>query len=276
MIPVLYEGDETRFISNGLGRLSDCISCSVTEQRNGIYELELTYPETGIHAKDIKKGRIILSAHQDGDDLQPFDIYRISKPLDGIFTVNAHHISYRLSKSTVLPFTAGSAAETISSLPAHIVPETPFTFWTDKSVVKEYNLQVPTSARSVLGGAEGSILSVFGKGEYLFNRFEVRLYLNRGENAGVTIRYGKNLAALEDVTDESDIFSGVVPFWSSPETGELVLLPEPVVYRAGVDTIGGILTVGGLLFKHGTEYLEVLKNRYKKIKPLFLNFVNNL
>ena len=44
MIPILYEKDETSFTSNGLGRLRDCISCVVTEERNGIYELTLTYP----------------------------------------------------------------------------------------------------------------------------------------------------------------------------------------------------------------------------------------
>ncbi len=41
MKPVLYEATETEFISNGMGRLSDAISCKVTEERNGQYELEL-------------------------------------------------------------------------------------------------------------------------------------------------------------------------------------------------------------------------------------------
>ncbi len=38
MIPIIYESSETDFISNGLGRLRDCMSCEVTEERNGIYE----------------------------------------------------------------------------------------------------------------------------------------------------------------------------------------------------------------------------------------------
>jgi phage-related protein len=41
MIPILYDKDETEFKTNGLGRLSDAISCIVTEERNGIYELEM-------------------------------------------------------------------------------------------------------------------------------------------------------------------------------------------------------------------------------------------
>ena len=43
MIPILYLSDEVSFQSNGLGRLSDIISCSVTEERNGIFEVEFEY-----------------------------------------------------------------------------------------------------------------------------------------------------------------------------------------------------------------------------------------
>ena len=47
MIPILYEGTEQAFLNNGLGRLSDAITCKVTEERNGTFELEMTYPMTG-------------------------------------------------------------------------------------------------------------------------------------------------------------------------------------------------------------------------------------
>ena len=47
MIPILYDVGETRFESNGLGRLADCLSCMVTEERNGIYECKFSYPVTG-------------------------------------------------------------------------------------------------------------------------------------------------------------------------------------------------------------------------------------
>ena len=49
MKPILYPAAETEFSNNGLGRLSDAISCTVTEERNGQYELELTYPVAGLH-----------------------------------------------------------------------------------------------------------------------------------------------------------------------------------------------------------------------------------
>ena len=47
MTPILFAKTETDFTHNGIGRLVDCISCEVTEERNGIYELEMQYPVIG-------------------------------------------------------------------------------------------------------------------------------------------------------------------------------------------------------------------------------------
>ena len=97
MIPVLYDAGERDFTSNGLGRLYDAISCTVTEERNGSFELEMTYPVSGIHYKDILKERIIFAVPADGKKEQPFRIYKISKPMKGITTISARHVSYQLS-----------------------------------------------------------------------------------------------------------------------------------------------------------------------------------
>ena len=101
MYPILFEKNETSFSSNGLGRLRDCISCVVTEERNGIYECDFEYPVDGARYEDIICGRIIGVTHDDSDDLQPFDIVSYTKPIDGIVTFHAVHISYRQSGLTV-------------------------------------------------------------------------------------------------------------------------------------------------------------------------------
>ena len=74
MIPILYNQNETSFTSNGLGRLTDAISCEVTEERNGKYELVMVYPTNGIHYGDIAIGRYIAATHSDARDIQPFII----------------------------------------------------------------------------------------------------------------------------------------------------------------------------------------------------------
>lgn len=232
MIPILYEKTESNFRSNGLGRLSDCIRCLASEERNGIYEVEFDYPVTGVHFEDIQMGRIIACTHDEQGDVQPFDIYAKSEPINGIVTFYAHHISYRLNEITVKPFTAGSCADAISKIKTQSVKANPFTFWTDKSVAASYISETPRKARTMLGGEENSILDVFGTGEYEFDKFDVKLHLHRGQDTNVSIRYGKNLVDFDNNEDASDTYTAVVPFWLGSETegdksvSVLITLPE--------------------------------------------------
>lgn len=213
MIPILFDADEREFVSNGLGRLSDCIACAVTEERNGQYELEMQYPDTGAHFGDIAPGRILLAMPSEGAQDQPFDIYSISEPLEGVVTVRAQHISYRLKKMVVLPFTAHLAAEAMQQISTHIAGENPFTFWTDKETSATMEQRVPIACRSLLGGVEGSVLDVFGGGEYEFDRFEVKLHAHRGADNGATIRYGVNLTGSETETGSDGVYTSIVPYW---------------------------------------------------------------
>lgn len=232
MIPILYEKTESNFRSNGLGRLSDCIRCLASEERNGIYEVEFDYPVTGVHFEDIQMGRIIACTHDEQGDVQPFDIYAKSEPINGIVTFYAHHISYRLNEITVKPFTAGSCADAISKIKTQSVKANPFTFWTDKSVTASYISETPRKARTMLGGEENSILDVFGTGEYEFDKFDVKLSLHRGQDTNVSIRYGKNLVDFDNNEDASETYTAVVPFWLGSETegdesvSVLITLPE--------------------------------------------------
>ena len=41
MIPALYNKSETTFTHNGVGLLSEAVKATVTEERNGSYELSL-------------------------------------------------------------------------------------------------------------------------------------------------------------------------------------------------------------------------------------------
>lgn len=244
MIPILYEKTETSFTSGGLGRLSDCLSCMVTEERNGVYECEFDYPITGAHYEDIQEGRIIAVTHDEQGDIQPFDIYSHSKPIDGVVTFYAHHISYRLGEITVQPFTASSCAGAVSLISSKSINTNPFTFWTNKSVTGDYNVNVPTSCRALLCGAEGSLLDVYGAGEYQFDKFNVKLYLHRGTNSGVEIRYGKNLVDLTDEVDYQETYNAVVPYWfgttneDDTEEDVLVTLPEWAI-SSGHDSYTG-------------------------------------
>ncbi len=222
----LYEADETAFTTNGLGSLPDSASCIVTEERNGSFELEMEYPVNGRRFHDILKRRIILTKSNPYDPPQPFRIYSITKPINGIVSVRAAHISYDTSGTVVklFPADAISASAAMSYLKTYSVPPTPFTFFTDVGTKGTMPSPTPTSIRSLLGGNEGSILDIFG-GEYLFDRWHISLLTARGTDRGVKIRYGKNMTDLEQEDNDTDFYTGVYPYWySENEDGGLITL----------------------------------------------------
>ena len=228
MKPILFDEGTTTFTNYGLGVLGDVVSCRVTEERNGAYELEMEYPIDGIHYEDIKFSRIIYAIPSDGASAQPFSIYKISKPLNGIITVNAEHISYQTSRIPCNAFTASNVSAALQGLKNNALEDCPFTFWTDKSTEATYKQDVPASIRSRLGGTEGSILDIYG-GEYEWDNFTVKLHESRGSDRGVTLRYGKNITDINQETNIANTITGVCPY-AVDTSGNLIMLPEHVVY----------------------------------------------
>lgn len=214
MIPILYESNETMFTTNGLGRLRDCISCVVTEERNGLYECDFQYPVNGVNYDRIKLGRIIAVEHDEGGDLQPFDIVSYTRPIDGVVTFHCVHISYRQTAITVTGSNINSLADALTMLET-TTPANPFTYWTDKTSAGYMQAAdgIPHSVRAILGGIEGSILDAYG-GEYEFDNWTVKLWSSRGSVKPFTIRYGLNLTKYDETMDYSDTYTSVIPYWT--------------------------------------------------------------
>ena len=241
MIPILYESNENAFIGNGLGRLRDCISCVVTEERNGIYELDFEYPITGFHYDDIRCGRIVAVEHDDTDDIQPFDIVSYSRPINGVVTFHCQHISYRQSKMTVSGTNINSLSAAFTLL-GNASPSNPFTYETDKSSSGYMAAAdgVPRSVRSMLGGVEGSILDAYG-GEYEWDKFVVRLHSARGVYRDMTIRYGVNMSDYQEDTDYTETYNACVPYWTGDDG------------NGGTVTVKGDMVSSGLTSFDGRE-----------------------
>ena len=215
MKPILYESNETAFVSNGIGRLYDITECTVTEERNGIYECDFMIPVNGAHFNDIKCGRIIAVRHDDSDDIQPFDIVSYSKPINGLVTFHAVHVSYRQSKLTIYGTNINGVDAAFARLGAS-VPQNPFTYsagFTSNAYCAAFD-GIPKTVKQMLGGVEGSILDTYG-GEYEWNRLNVILHRNRGVKRDFAIRYGVNMLDYQDDTDYSGTFSSCIPFWKN-------------------------------------------------------------
>lgn len=246
MIPILYEKTENAFTHNGIGFLKDATKCTVTEERNGSYECSLQYPITGQWYDQITEGCIIKAKANDTSEPQLFRIYKSSKPLKGIVTYSAEHISYDLngiptlgfSVKNVTPQAAITRAIQDAGLPSA------FTAISDISTLNSTTILTPCSVRAILGGQAGSVLDVWG-GEFEFDNFVVKLHRHRGSDRGVSIEYGKNLKDLKQEANIADCYTHLMPYARYSQDGEgdekievYVYLSEKVLPLNNAENIG--------------------------------------
>lgn len=222
MIPILYSETEREFKTNGIGRLADAISCTVTEERNGEYELEMEYPESGKLFKELKHSRIIGAVPSEDAAIQGFEIYKISKPINGVVTVDARHVSYRLSYvPTLLDGTVVSSAQSaLQMLFDRAMVSHPFSFTTDVTKAGTFDSDGLYSVRGMLAGTTGSILQSFG-GEYEFDNWRVILHSVRGAKTNVVLDYGKNITDFKQEENIENTSTSVIAYWenSSSDSG---------------------------------------------------------
>ena len=278
MIPVLFKANAVDFSTYGIGVLADCISCEVTEERNGAYELVLQYPVTGRNYGELFSERIIKAKPNDTADDQAFRIYRITTPIDGVVTVYAQHLSYDLSNIAALTWSSESISPALAMQRVFQNTATThnFTCQTDYSEAKPFSVAKPQSVRACLGGVAGSFLDLWG-GEYEWDNFKVIHHQGRGKHTGVVIEYGKNLTDLEHDNENTDVYTDLLPYaivTAEDGTETAVTLPEVLLPIA--DTT---LVQRKTLIRDFTEYfdeenpvtvdgLRVYANNYLKNNPL--------
>jgi len=211
----------------GIGVLHDAISCRVTTELNGMDELVMTYPITGTLFDEIALRCVIIAEVADRGN-QPYRIYRITKPLRGIVTIYARHLCYDLAGIVVKPFRAGTLQAAFAGLVNNAMTINPFRFVTPRTTPAQFEVKIPSSVWSLLGGQQGSILDVYG-GEYTFDGYTVRNDTRVGSDNGVSVRYGVNMTDLEQDANCADCYTGVVAYWQKEDD----VVYAPVVSAAG-------------------------------------------
>ena len=229
MIPILYKADAVDFSTFGIGALSECTLCEVTEERNGAFECTLKYPVTGRLFSELKNERLIKAKPNDTSKEQLFRIYRITTPINGIVTIYAQHISYDLSNIAELMWSSALISPSLAMSRVFTKTATTHNFKcsTDFSSAKPFSVSKPMSVRACLGGSEGSMLDLWG-GEYEWDNFNVILHSKRGKDNGVVIEYGKNLIDMEQDNDFTDVYTDILPYavFSDESTEKVVTLSE--------------------------------------------------
>lgn len=215
LVPRLYDAATTDFENNGIGVLTDSFDWKIRQEANGAYELEFKYVKDGPYFGEIKNQNIIKAKANLRDPEQLFTIYAVSKPINGIVTIKAEHISYRLhynplkGKVTVQNGTAGYMLNQILSNTVY-----PHSFTGTSSSTTQANTTIELcSSREALGGKEGSLLDTF-KGEFIFDNLNIRHYPRGGAGVdnGVLIAYGKNLTDAKQDEEIGDTFTSIYPY----------------------------------------------------------------
>ena len=242
MSMILFPSGATTFETQGLGSIIDAISCNVHEVLNGEYELEMQYPITGLQYNNLQNRRIIYSKHDPYSDPQPFRIYRITRPMNGIISIYARHVSYDLAGIPVGVFDANNAQSAMQGLKNNSLVANPFLFETTMPTVANFSCQYPQPCRNLLGGQEGSILDVYG-GEYEWDEWTVHLQSRRGLDNGVRITYGKNLIDIEQDENIANMKTGIVPYWINSENGEVIYSSPQIIQAPGEFNFSSVVPV---------------------------------
>lgn len=199
----------------GIGRLVEAISCIVTEDLNGIFELEMEYPVNGKYFSQMQSGGIIGVIYN--GKMQPFDINKLTIDTSGIATINASHISNRLAFDWVYgQETAVTLSQIITNLNGSGQwPYTQnFTFATDITTSATIYAEAWENAKSLLSRCAAT----FG-GEIEYDAFTVTLKTRRGTDTGLKVAYGKNVEDLERETDWSGTWNAIIPYWDEGGDG---------------------------------------------------------
>lgn len=261
MYPILYNSDGIYF-HNGKGKLVDCISCVVSEELNGDYSLEFTYPITGPLFNELLEGgsvsvicphmRLLSGAFVHMRAAEWFDIYKHSTPINGVVTFYANHVSRRLARLVYAGGKIGTGTGSVDGVLNRSQPSVSTGYDGLRFFVAPYSppavRDTDVPVQSVLAtyiGAENSFVSNFG-GDFIWTSASLYNTQNtpplttngyyvshRGEDRGAEIRYGFNMTDVENVEDSIDTYNAVVPYWEDSDgnrvfaTGFLVQSDPP-------------------------------------------------
>lgn len=252
---IVYDKNTTIFNSLGLTTLIPT-SCTIKEELNGVYELELTHPYDELKKFEyLEKENIIFANTPNGR--QPFRIYRVVPTLEDI-SINARHIFYDLLDNFIIKVDArGGASEVLNELVNGFVLPTRFTFRTD--IISSSRLVIaenenPISALLNNEQKKPKFIQQYG-GELLRDNFNVSILTKIGEDKGFTIRYGKNLIGLSVDEDYSEVITRVYAYNAK---GQYIIVNSENIGAYYQPKIGTVTYEEGALEEQAKEYLKTV------------------
>lgn len=279
--PILFEANEKEFKTHGIGVLSDAVQCDVTEEINGIFELNMVYPSSGKYLKELKNDRLIYADASKELGNQPFRICRVTKLLNGLINVYAQHISYDLGGIQLPPFETIGTSDGMQKVKTYSTTQNDYSF-SSTMIVDEtdennaFKTETPKSVRAYLLGEKESFLQAYG-GEFTFDRFNVRHSTLRGSDKGFRVKYGANMVDLNQEESIEKTYTGIFPYYKDEYMFMDLTESYDLMYPHKVDTskLSGKIMYADGTFTH-TKIANVDLSPYFEVAPLSTDELNDV
>lgn len=237
MLPILYDKNVTKeelLSTNGLGILTTCTECTVTEERNGIFECSITVviSDNDPLSKKVEVGKFVKLKANPQQVPQIFELYSENSTItDRKRTFTGRHIHYFLNYdliqggyyvATDSHFSYGGHTGTPKEIfdfvysknfeNGAIFADKEFTF--DSDITTESDKVDIHSIRTVgdfLGGDSKSLLQIF-KGEFKWNNFDIEFLKSRGVEKNLIIKYGVNLKSFQQEKNIEKMYTHIYPY----------------------------------------------------------------
>ena len=226
MIPKLYQKDGTTLIGN----LTNCIKCLVEEERNGIFEVTLQYPNNETISTSLVYDNIIICDSNDTLKNQKFRIYDTRRMMNNTIEVYARHISFDLAYDHIdsIDITNQSCEYALNTIFRNSQFSTGYKGHSD--IINAQNYKIANcNALEAIAGKQGSIIDTYGTGaEILRDNTNIYVYNKRGNDNEVSIEYAKNLTGFELQENTDDLITRIIPFATyTPEGGTQTRIDGP-------------------------------------------------
>ena len=165
MKPVLYSPTDTDFTAGGIGILSDCKKCLVTEEANGSYTVELSFPINAKFSSQLEDHNYQIKCKPNAtDDFHIFYIYNHYKDMaTGLLYVYGKSRTMKLGNRAVkkLEFERATCQEAMKCLEKSMDQSSDIRLFSDITRVGSTSIEVSNPLKCIKG-IEGSLNQIFG------------------------------------------------------------------------------------------------------------------
>lgn len=254
----VYDPDEREFKNNGIAVLNP-ITCTVTEELNGTYELDMLHP-VDAHGKWTHLGAFnIIRAPVPGMGYQPFRICRPGKIMGKGIKINARHVFYDLLYDYIHDCgpVSVSPKEALSLMFESSVNKMSFAYESDITQTAGASFKNINPVNAIMGD-ESCLLNLY-RAEIIRDGFGISINKIIGRDSGVRIAYGKNLLGIEYTEDVSNTVTRLIPHSGDTYLPELYIdsphvtrYPFPLAGAAEFTGLEGDIETG---LRNGAEQM---------------------